>query len=85
MVLYPGISETVMKSGILVNVCYICYPNPHWARVVGYGSFSLCVINMESLCPSSEEINRPMMMKQSEEGSTKSLNALKGSWELKKC
>jgi hypothetical protein len=27
--------------------------NPHWARVVGYSPFSLCVIHKEGLCPSS--------------------------------
>jgi hypothetical protein len=32
------------------------------ARVVGYGQFSLCVIHKEGLCPSSENINRLMMM-----------------------
>jgi hypothetical protein len=38
------------------------YPtNPHWARVVGYGPFSLWVIHKEGLCPSSGDINRPMM------------------------
>jgi hypothetical protein len=36
--------------------------NPHWARVVGYGPFSLCVIHKEGLCPSSGDINRLMMM-----------------------
>jgi hypothetical protein len=35
--------------------------NLHWVRVVGYGLFSLCVIQNESLCPSSG-INRLMMM-----------------------
>jgi hypothetical protein len=35
--------------------------NPHWARVVGYGSFSLCVIHKEGLCPSSGDINRLMI------------------------
>jgi hypothetical protein len=25
--------------------------NPHWARVVVYGPFSLCVIHKEGLCP----------------------------------
>jgi hypothetical protein len=25
--------------------------NPHWARVVVYGPFSLCVIYKEGLCP----------------------------------
>jgi hypothetical protein len=36
--------------------------NPHWARVVGYGPFSLCMIYRECLCPSSGDINRLMMM-----------------------
>jgi hypothetical protein len=36
--------------------------NLHWARVVGYGSFSLCVIHKERLCPSSGDINGLMMM-----------------------
>jgi hypothetical protein len=35
--------------------------NPHWARVVGYGLFSLYVIHKESLFPSSGDINRLMM------------------------
>jgi hypothetical protein len=37
--------------------------DPHWARVVGYGPFSLCVNHREGLCPISGEINR-LMMKQ---------------------
>jgi hypothetical protein len=36
--------------------------NPHWARVMGYGPFFLCVIHMEDLCPNSGDINRPMIM-----------------------
>jgi hypothetical protein len=36
--------------------------NPHWARVVGYGPFSLCVARKEGLCPSSEDISRLMMV-----------------------
>jgi hypothetical protein len=36
--------------------------NPHWARVVGYGPFSLWVIHKEGLCPSSGDINRLMIM-----------------------
>jgi hypothetical protein len=35
--------------------------NPHWARVVGYGPFSLWVIHKEGLCPISRDINRLMM------------------------
>jgi hypothetical protein len=37
--------------------------NPHWARVMGYGSFSLCVIHKKGLCPTSGGINRLMMMR----------------------
>jgi hypothetical protein len=33
--------------------------NPHWASVVGYGPFSLCVIHKKGQCPS---INELMMM-----------------------
>jgi hypothetical protein len=36
--------------------------NPHWARVVAYGSFSFWVIYKEGLCPSSGDINRLLMM-----------------------
>jgi hypothetical protein len=36
--------------------------NPHWARVVGYGPFSLCVIHKEYLCLSSGDISRLLMM-----------------------
>jgi hypothetical protein len=36
--------------------------NQHWARVVGYGPFSLRVIHKEGLCPSSGGINRLMMI-----------------------
>jgi hypothetical protein len=39
--------------------------NPHWARVVGYGPLSLCVIRKEGLFPSSGDIDRLMMMSSS--------------------
>jgi hypothetical protein len=41
---------------------FIISPTLHWARVVGYGPFSLFVIYREGLCPSSRDINRLMMM-----------------------
>jgi hypothetical protein len=48
------------------NYIYLPYgrrpTNPHWARVVGYGQFSLWVIHKEGLCPSSGDINRLMTM-----------------------
>jgi hypothetical protein len=37
--------------------------NPHWARVVDYGLFSLCVIHKEGLRPSSGDINMLMIQK----------------------
>jgi hypothetical protein len=40
----------------------LAHTNPHWARVVGYGPFSLWLIHKEGLCPSSRDINRLMMM-----------------------
>jgi hypothetical protein len=36
--------------------------NPHWARVVHYSPFSLCVIHKKGLCPTSGDTNRLMMM-----------------------
>jgi hypothetical protein len=36
--------------------------NPHWARMVGYESFFLCVIHKEHLYSSSGDINRLMMI-----------------------
>jgi hypothetical protein len=36
--------------------------NPHWARVVCYGLFSLWVIHKEDLSPGSRGIDRLMIM-----------------------
>jgi hypothetical protein len=36
--------------------------NLHWARVVGYGPFSLCIIHKEGQCSSSGDINGLMMV-----------------------
>jgi hypothetical protein len=44
------------------NPKIITITNAHWARVVGYGPFSLYVIHKEGLYPSSEDINKLMMM-----------------------
>jgi hypothetical protein len=35
--------------------------NQHWARVVGYGPISVCVIHKEILCPSIGDINGLMI------------------------
>jgi hypothetical protein len=39
----------------------LAHTNPHWARVVGYGPFPLCVIHKEGLYPSSGDIDWLMM------------------------
>jgi hypothetical protein len=39
-----------------------CYYEYVYVFVVGYGPFSLCVIHLEGLCPSSGGINKLMMM-----------------------
>jgi hypothetical protein len=51
-------------SKLLVPAAFVVVSThqPHWAHVVGYGPFSLCVIHKESQCPSSGGINRLMMM-----------------------
>jgi hypothetical protein len=36
--------------------------NPHWARVVDYGPFSLCVFHKEGRCPSSRDIDMLLMI-----------------------
>jgi hypothetical protein len=46
----------------LLHLQLLAPTNPHWACVVGYGPFSLCVIHREGLCPNSGDINRLMMM-----------------------
>jgi hypothetical protein len=55
-----GNGRDVMFVWILLSRSVLT--NPLWARVVGYGPFSLCVIHKEGLCPSSRDINRLMMM-----------------------
>jgi hypothetical protein len=45
-----------------VNLQSLAPTNPHWARVVGYGPFSLWLIHKEGLCLSSGDINMLMMM-----------------------
>jgi hypothetical protein len=53
------IPEMVDRSSVLL---FYSPTNTHWARVVGYGPFFLCVIHKEGLCPSSWDINRLMMI-----------------------
>jgi hypothetical protein len=40
----------------LVHLQSLAPTNPHWARVVGYGPFSLCVIHKEGLCLNSRDM-----------------------------
>jgi hypothetical protein len=51
------ISKVIDTNYYMVNPT-----NAHWARVVDYGQFSLCVIHKEGLCPSSAGINGLMMI-----------------------
>jgi hypothetical protein len=55
-------SEGTLSPSRLLLQQSIAPSDPHWARVVGYGPFSLCVIQKRGLCPSSGDINRLMMM-----------------------
>jgi hypothetical protein len=59
---FPRASEDTLSRWSRLHSPSLAPTNPHWARVVGYGPFSLCVIHKEGLCPSSDDINRLMMM-----------------------
>jgi hypothetical protein len=48
-------SEGTLSRWSRLHLQSLAPTNPHWARVVGYGSFSLCVIQKEGLCPSSDD------------------------------
>jgi hypothetical protein len=56
------VSEGTLSRWSRLYLQSLAPTNPHWARVVGYGPFSLCVIYKEGLSPSSEDINRQTMM-----------------------
>jgi hypothetical protein len=55
-------SESTLSRWSRLHLQSLAPTNPHWARVVGYGPFFLCVIHKEGLCPSSGDINRLVMM-----------------------
>jgi hypothetical protein len=55
-------SEGTLSRWSRLHLQPLAPTNPHWARVVGYGPFSLGVIHKDGLCPSSGEINGLMMM-----------------------
>jgi hypothetical protein len=54
---------------MMMMMTHALLTNPHWARVVGYGPFSLCVIHKQGLCSSSGDINRLMMRRYTQRGS----------------
>jgi hypothetical protein len=60
--MYTIYSKDYQEGGRAVKKRFACIYCPHWARVVGYGPFSLCVIHKEGLSPSSGDVNRLMMM-----------------------
>jgi hypothetical protein len=75
-----GVAEASRLSKREWYVCmYVSWTrtpaNPHWARVVGYGSFSLWVIHKEGLCPSSGDING-LIIKVTEELDGRAVSAL---------
>jgi hypothetical protein len=45
----PRHSEGTLNRWSRLHLQSLALNNPHWARVVGYGSFSLCVIHKEGL------------------------------------
>jgi hypothetical protein len=55
------LSEGTLSRWSRLELQSLAPTNPHWARVVGYGPFSLCVIHKEGLCPSNGDTNRLMM------------------------
>jgi hypothetical protein len=56
------VSEGKLSLRSRLHLQSLAPTNPHWARVVVYGPFSLCVIHKEGLCASSGDINRLMMI-----------------------
>jgi hypothetical protein len=55
-------SEGTLNRWYRLHLQSLAPTNPHWARVVGYGPLSLCVIHKEGLCSSSGDINMLMLM-----------------------
>jgi hypothetical protein len=55
-------SEGTVSCWSRLHVKSLAPTNPHWARVVGYGPFSLCLSHKEGLSPSSGGNNSLMMI-----------------------
>jgi hypothetical protein len=49
-------SEGTLNRGSRLHLQSLDPTNPHWARVVSYSPFSICIIHQEGLCPSSETL-----------------------------
>jgi hypothetical protein len=61
---YPELlrdSEGTLSRWSQLHLQSLAPTNSHWAGVVSYGPFSLCVIHKVGLCLSSEDINMLMM------------------------
>jgi hypothetical protein len=57
----PPCSGSTLSRRSRLHLQSLAPINPHWARVVGYGPLSLCVIHKKGLCAISGDINRLMM------------------------
>jgi hypothetical protein len=57
-------SEGTLSRRSRLHLQSLAPTNPLWACVVGYNPFSLCVIHKNGLCPSSGDINRLMMLRE---------------------
>jgi hypothetical protein len=47
-------AEGTLSRWFQLHLQTLAPTNPHWV-LVGYGPFSLCVINEEDLCPSDDD------------------------------
>jgi hypothetical protein len=58
----PPCFERHVKPLVPAAFAVVSTHQPRWARLVGYGPFSLCVIRKKGQCPSSGDINGLMMI-----------------------
>jgi hypothetical protein len=63
----PPCSEDMLSCYSRLHLQSLASTNSHWACVVGYGPFSLWVINKEGPCHTSGDIIRLMMMYQTKQ------------------
>jgi hypothetical protein len=60
--LAPPRFESRFMPLVQAAIAVVSTHHQHWARVVAYSPFSLCVIHKEGLYPNSEDINRLMVI-----------------------